>query len=137
MGDVYHEIADRQGYIEKVIGSEEDKFRSTLQSGLQRLEDQIAIAAATPGKKLDGEARLPSTTPTASRWSSPARSRRRRGSRSIWRASRRDGRAAQARQGSQRFRQRYGSAEGSVLLELEKTIEPTKFVGLRAVDGPG
>lgn len=56
MGDVYHEIADRQGYIEKVIGSEEDKFRHTLDSGMQRLEDQIELAASSGQKTLDGEA---------------------------------------------------------------------------------
>ncbi len=55
MGDVYPEIADRQGYIEKVIASEEEKFRSTLQAGLQRLEDQISVAATSPEKTLDGE----------------------------------------------------------------------------------
>ena len=55
MGDVYPEISDRQGYIEKVIASEEEKFHSTLQAGLQRLEDQIATAAASPDKTLDGE----------------------------------------------------------------------------------
>ncbi len=41
MGGVYHEIADRRGYIEKIVASEEDKFRRTLDAGLQRLEDQI------------------------------------------------------------------------------------------------
>ena len=56
MGGVYVEIADRQSYVEKAIGSEEDKFRHTLESGLQRLEDQIELAAASPEKTLDGEA---------------------------------------------------------------------------------
>ncbi len=38
MGDVYPEIVDRQSYVEKVLGSEEEKFRRTLESGIQRLE---------------------------------------------------------------------------------------------------
>lgn len=56
MGEVYPEVADRQSYIEKVIGSEEDKFRHTLVSGLQRLEDQIELASASSEKIVDGEA---------------------------------------------------------------------------------
>ncbi len=52
MGDIYHEIADRRAYVEKVIGGEEDKFRRTLESGLQRLEDQLHGAEG----KIDGEA---------------------------------------------------------------------------------
>ena len=89
MGDVYPEIADRQGYIEKVIASEEEKFRATLQAGLQRLEDQIALAAASANKTLGRrDQHSLSTTPTVSRWSLPATSRRSREFPSIWMASR-------------------------------------------------
>lgn len=56
MGDIYVEIKDRQAYIEKVIGSEEEKFRRTLESGLQRLDEQIQIAASSADKKLNGDA---------------------------------------------------------------------------------
>ncbi len=54
MGEIYPDIADRQGYIEKVISSEEDKFRATLHAGMQRLEDLIAVAEGSADKTLDG-----------------------------------------------------------------------------------
>jgi len=52
---VYREVADRAGYVQKVIASEEEKFRGTLQSGLQRLEEQMEAAASTPEKTLSGD----------------------------------------------------------------------------------
>jgi len=130
MGDIYPEIADRQGYIEKVIASEEEKFRSTLQSGLQRLEDQITIAAAAPEKKLDGEAAftlydtygfpLELTRDIAAEKGISV-----------------DMEGFEAAMEEQRRRAKeaadFGSVMvaggGSVLLELEKTLEPTKFLG--------
>ncbi len=56
MGSVYQELVDRQGYITKVITAEEEKFRRTLDAGLERLEDHIAQALASSERKLDGRA---------------------------------------------------------------------------------
>ena len=134
MGDVYHEIADRQVYIEKIISSEEDKFRSTLQSGLQRLEDQIAMAASTADKKLDGEAAftlydtygfpLELTKEIAAEkgidvdvdgFKTAMEEQRKR-----------------AREASDFATNLFGGG-GTVVLELEKTIAPTKFVGYEEI----
>ncbi|MFQ3550155.1 MAG: alanine--tRNA ligase, partial [Armatimonadota bacterium] len=54
MGDVYQELIDRQEYIIKVVDSEEEKFRRTLESGLQRLEEHIK-SAKSANKNLAGE----------------------------------------------------------------------------------
>ncbi|MHB9037580.1 MAG: alanine--tRNA ligase [Armatimonadota bacterium] len=130
MGDVYHEIADRQVYVEKVIGSEEDKFRRTLDSGMQRLGDQIELAAASEDKKLDGEAAftlydtygfpLELTREMAAEkgvsvdiegFEVAMEEQRKR-----------------AKESSDFATQLFGGG-GTVILELEKTIEATKFVG--------
>ncbi len=130
MGDVYVEIADRQGYAEKVIGSEEDKFRHTLESGLQRLEDQIEVAAASPEKTLDGEAAftlydtygfpLELTKEIAAEkgiavdvdgFEAAMEEQRRR-----------------AKESSEFSKALFGGG-GSVILELERTVEATRFIG--------
>ncbi len=136
MGDVYHEVADRQGYIEKVIGSEEDKFRSTLQSGLQRLEDQIAIAATTPGKKLDGEVAFT----LYDTYGFPLELTREI---AVQKGIDVDMGGFEAAMEEQRRRAKeasdFGSVMvtgvGSVLLDLEKTIEPSTFTGYEQLTG--
>jgi len=135
MGDVYPEIADRQGYIEKVIGAEEDKFRSTLQAGLQRLEEQIEIAAASPEKKLDGE----SAFTLYDTYGFPLELTRDIAAEKGISVDN-DGFAAAMEE--QRRRAKQASDFGSVmviggdtaLLELEKTVAPTQFVGYESLE---
>ncbi|MCE5314548.1 MAG: alanine--tRNA ligase [Armatimonadota bacterium] len=136
MGDVYHEIADRQGYVEKVIGSEEEKFRHTLESGIQRLEDQIELAVSSDEKTLDGEAAftlydtygfpLELTKEMAAEkgvsvdvdgFEAAMEEQRRR-----------------AKESSDFATQLFGGG-GTVIIELEKTIEATKFVGYEQTVG--
>ncbi|MEN6355467.1 MAG: alanine--tRNA ligase [Armatimonadota bacterium] len=136
MGDVYREIADRQGYIKKVIGSEEEKFRHTLDSGMQRLEDQIELAASTSEKTLDGEAAftlydtygfpLELTKEIAAAkgvsvdidgFESAMEEQRRR-----------------AKESSDFATQLFGGGS-TVIIELEKTIDATKFVGYEQTAG--
>ncbi len=130
MGEPYREIADRQGYIEQVIGSEEEKFRRTLDAGLQRLEDQVQIAASSADKKLDGEAAftlydtygfpLELTQEIAKEQGIDV-----------------DLPGFEAAMAEQRERAKAASdfgavmtvGEGSALLELEKTAAPTVFLG--------
>lgn len=54
MGEAYPELVQRQAYIDKVISSEEDKFRRTLDAGLSRLEDLIKASSAN-SKIIDGD----------------------------------------------------------------------------------
>jgi len=135
MGDVYPEIADRQGYIEKVIASEEEKFRSTLQAGLQRLEDQIELAAASESKTLDGE----SAFTLYDTYGFPLElTRDIAAEKGI--AVDTDGFASAMEE--QRKRAKEASDFGSVmviggdtaLLELEKTVPATQFVGYEALE---
>ena len=135
LGDVYPEIADRQGYIEKIIGSEEDKFRSTLQAGLQRLEDQIELAAASADKKLDGE----SAFTLYDTYGFPLElTRDIAATQGI--AVDMDGFATAMEE--QRKRAKEASDFGSVmviggataLLELEKSVPATQFVGYEALE---
>ena len=131
MGDVYTEIADRQGYIEKVIASEEEKFRATLGSGLTRLEEILnsgdKVIAGSAAFQLYDTYGFPIELT-------------------------RDIAAAQgisvdmegfaAAMEEQRKRAKEASDFGSVmvageataLLDLEKTIEATKFVGYESLD---
>lgn len=130
MGGVYHEIADRRGYIEKLIAAEEEKFRRTLESGIQRLDDQIALAASKPDKTIDGEAAftlydtygfpLELTRELAAEkgvavnldgFNSAMDEQRRR-----------------AKEASEIPTALFGGGE-TAILELEKSVEPTKFVG--------
>lgn len=135
MGDVYPEIADRQGYIERVIASEEEKFRATLQAGLQRLEDQITLAAATPEKRLDGE----SAFTLYDTYGFPLElTRDIAAERGI--SVDMDGFAAAMEE--QRKRAKEASDFGSVmvaggataLLELEKSVPATRFLGYDALE---
>lgn len=130
MREPYREIADRQGYIERVLDSEEEKFRRTLDAGLQRLEDQIKLAASSADKKLDGEAAftlydtygfpLELTQEIAKEQGIDV-----------------DLPGFEAAMAEQRERAKAASdfgavmtvGEGSALLELEKTAAPTVFVG--------
>ena len=50
MGDAYPEIADKQGYIEKVIDSDENRCARTLESGMQRLAEMLEGAKVLPGE---------------------------------------------------------------------------------------
>ena len=138
IGDVYREIADRQGYIEKVIASEEEKFRRTLDSGLQRLEDQIEVALATSEKKLDGEAAFT----LYDTYGFPLElTREIAGEKGI----EVDVPAFETAMEEQRQRAKAASdfgavmalSEGSVLLELEKSLEPTAFVGYEQMESDG
>jgi len=136
MGEVYHEIADRQGYVEKVIGSEEDKFRRTLESGLQRLEDQIALAKSSPGKTLDGE----SAFTLYDTYGFPLELTKEIAAENGISVDE-DGFVAAMEEQRKRAREAgdFGSVmvagEGSVLMELEKSVEPTKFIGYEQLEG--
>ena len=135
MGDVYPEIADRQGYIEKVIGSEEDKFRSTLQAGLQRLEDQIELAASSADKKLDGE----SAFTLYDTYGFPLELTR---DIAAEKGISVDMEGFAAAMEEQRKRAKQASDFGTVmviggasaLLELEKSVEATRFVGYESLE---
>ncbi|MCE5200389.1 MAG: alanine--tRNA ligase [Armatimonadota bacterium] len=130
MGDVYHEIAERQAYVEKVIGSEEEKFRRTLESGLQRLEDQIQIAAASAEKKLDGDIAFT----LYDTYGFPLELTREL---AVENGVEVDVDGFEAAMEEQRKRAKESSEFSTALfgggstaiLELEKTIEPTNFIG--------
>ncbi len=130
MGDVYHEIADRQGYIEKVIGSEEEKFRRTLESGMQRLQDQIELALSASEKQLDGEAAFT----LYDTYGFPLElTKEIAGAKGVavdidgFEAAMEEQRK-RAKESSDFSTQLFGGG-GTVVIELEKTIEPTDFVG--------
>lgn len=135
MGDVYPEIADRQGYIEKVIASEEDKFRSTLQAGLQRLEDQISLAENTPERTLDGA----SVFTLYDTYGFPLEITRDIASAHDITV---DVEGFQAAMEEQRKRAKAASdfasvmvaGEATALLELEKSVEATAFLGYDSLD---
>ena len=130
MGEVYPEVEQRQGYVAQIVAGEEDKFRHTLESGLQRLEDQIEVAAASPEKALDGEAAftlydtygfpLELTKEIAAEkgiavdmdgFEAAMEEQRRR-----------------AKESSEFSKALFGGG-GSVILELERTVEATRFIG--------
>ena len=130
MGDIYHEIADRRTYIEKVIAAEEEKFRRTLDAGLQRLEDQIRLAAASPERKLDGEAAFT----LHDTYGFPIEITREIAAEQGIEVDLEGFEAAMAEQrerakAASEFAAVMTLGEGSALLELEKSAEPTKFVG--------
>jgi alanyl-tRNA synthetase len=54
MGGAYGELRTAQGYIEKVIHAEEERFESVLTSGLPRLEEALERAASGSGV-VDGD----------------------------------------------------------------------------------
>jgi len=135
MGDVYPEIADRQGFIEKMIASEEEKFRATLQAGLQRLEDLMALAARSADKRLDGE----SAFTLYDTYGFPLEL-----TRDIAAAQGisvdMDGFAAAMEEQRKRAKEASGfgsvmvAGEATALLELEKSVEATQFVGYEALE---
>lgn len=130
MGDVYPEIADRQGYIEKVIGNEEERFRTTLQNGLQRLEELLESAEASQDKKLDGQA----VFTLYDTYGFPLEITREIASE---RGVSVDIDGFETAMEEQRKRAKEASDFGSVMggsgagavLELEKSVEPTEFIG--------
>lgn len=135
MGDVYPEIADRQGYIEKVIASEEDKFRATLQTGLQRLEDHIALAESSDDRKVDGRCAFT----MYDTYGFPLEITR---DIAAARGMSVDVDGFNAAMEEQRKRAKEASDFGSVmaaggataLVELEKSLEPTVFLGYDSVE---
>jgi alanyl-tRNA synthetase len=130
MGDVYREIADRQGYVEKVIGSEEEKFRRTLECGMQRLNDQIDIAAASEDKKLDGEAAftLYDTYGFPLELTKEMAAEKGVAVDIEGFEAAMDEQRKRAKESSDFSTQLFGGG-GTLILELEKTIEATKFTG--------
>ncbi len=130
MGEVYHEVADRQAYVEKVIDSEEEKFRRTLESGMQRLEDHLDLAVAAPDKKLEGDVAFT----LYDTYGFPLELTR---DIAAERGVSIDADGFDAAMEEQRARAKEASdipsglfGDGATaILELEKTIEPTRFVG--------
>ena len=55
MGEFYPELVEKQAYAEKIMASEEEKFRSTLESGMERLAEAIKSTKEMGIKKLAGE----------------------------------------------------------------------------------
>jgi len=53
--DVYPEPVDREKFVTTVIRAEEEKFRRTLDAGVQRLQDQIAVVKAQGSSVLPGD----------------------------------------------------------------------------------
>ena len=53
-GEAYPELVERQEYIRRTIGIEEERFRQTLDAGLSILEKMIREAKATGKTALDG-----------------------------------------------------------------------------------
>ena len=56
MGHVYPELIQRKGFIIKVIELEEARFRETLSTGLEIIEDVLAEKATQTTKEVSGEA---------------------------------------------------------------------------------
>ncbi len=55
MGDAYPELRERQGHIEEVIRTEEERFSETLEKGLGLLEQAVADLKREKGRVLSGE----------------------------------------------------------------------------------
>jgi alanyl-tRNA synthetase len=55
MGDAYSELRKRQGHIQAVIRSEEERFGETLEKGLGLLEQAVADLKRKNGRVLSGE----------------------------------------------------------------------------------
>ncbi len=133
MAEPYPELVARQAFVERVVASEEEKFRRTLESGLQRLEEMVAAAEKLPEKVLGGQAvfNLYDTygfPPELTRDIAAEKGV------SI------DTGGFDAAMDEQRKRAKDASDFGSVMtagggglvLELEKTLAPTAFVGYEA-----
>jgi alanyl-tRNA synthetase len=135
MGHVYTEIVDRQSYIEKVIASEEEKFRRTLDAGLERLEEQIDRALKTPEKRLDGRTAFM----LHDTYGFPIEITRQIAAE---RGIEVDLESFQAAMEEQRERAKAASEFGAVMTvgersavaELEKSAQPTEFVGYERVE---
>lgn len=55
MGDAYPELAEREGYIRKVVLAEEERFAETLDRGLGILNDEVASLRAGGKTVIPGE----------------------------------------------------------------------------------
>ncbi|MBR4748758.1 MAG: alanine--tRNA ligase [Abditibacteriota bacterium] len=55
MGSVYPELVERSSFAESVMSAEEEKFRSTLESGMQKLEDALRDVKAQGGDVISGQ----------------------------------------------------------------------------------
>ena len=54
-GGAYPELITRKDYIKKIIGIEEDKFASTIDSGSEMLDEHIASIKAAGGSVIPGD----------------------------------------------------------------------------------
>ncbi|HPQ47784.1 MAG TPA: alanine--tRNA ligase [Clostridia bacterium] len=54
-GQAYPELVSNKEYIEKVIGIEEERFQSTVDQGLNILENMIAEIKSSSGSEISGE----------------------------------------------------------------------------------
>ena len=133
--DVYPEPKDRQDYVTSLIRAEEEKFRRTLDVGMSRLTQQIAQVKRGGEKQLSGEAAfslhdtygfpLELTQEIAAAEGIEV-----------------DVAGFEAAMDDQRARAKEASGiptalfEGgtSAIVELEQTVEPTKFVGYQALE---
>jgi alanyl-tRNA synthetase len=130
MGDVYPEIVERQGYVQKVLAGEEEKFRRTLESGMQRLEDQIEAAVTSSEKKLDGTVAFTLYDTYGFPLEITREIAAERGvvvDEAGFEAAMEEQRARAKEAGE--FGGVIMAGEGSVLLELDRTGGPTRFVG--------
>ena len=98
----YPELRAQRAHIERVLRQEEERFAETLAQGMALLDG--AHRRARRASRFRARRCSSSTTPSASRWISPATSRASAASRSTWRASSGDGRAARARARRQQVR---------------------------------
>ena len=55
MSDVFPEIREKQGYIEKVIKAEEESFNATLDRGIELFEELIKGLSESEGNVIPGE----------------------------------------------------------------------------------
>ncbi len=130
LGSVYHDIVERKVYIEKVIASEEDKFRRTLDSGLQRLYDYISEAKKSGEKTIDGQ----SVFTLYDTFGFPVEITREIAAQEELEIdmsgfeSAMDEQRTRAKESSEFASNLFGGGS-SEILDLEKTIEPTVFSG--------
>jgi len=55
MGEIYPELIEKHAYAEKIMAAEEEKFRATLEAGLERFEESITNTKELGLKKLSGD----------------------------------------------------------------------------------
>ncbi len=53
MGGAFPELVERRAFVEKVLRQEEERFRETLEHGMQLLEDHLAKSPS--GERIDGD----------------------------------------------------------------------------------